>query len=93
MLGDKLRAIDEEFDHRERLNESSVSERLTAMRREIEHRYKVQLETEIQRVRQNEIARIRLDLEEKARKEVAALKLVQQTRKAQVGAARTAQNM
>ena len=71
---DKMRAIDEEFEERERLNEVTLAEKLTTMRREMEGRYEEQLNAELQRIRENEVTKVRLELEDKFRGEIATIK-------------------
>ena len=69
-----MRAIDEEFEERERLNEVTLAEKLTMMRREMEGRYEEQLNAELQRIRENEVTKVRLELEDKFRGEIATIK-------------------
>ncbi len=75
LSADKLRAIDEEYEERERLNEVTLSEKLNLMRREMESRYEEQLNAELNRIKENEVTKNRLDLEEKFRNEAAVLRL------------------
>ena len=74
LSADKMRAIDEEFEERERANERSLAERLTEMGRQMEMRYEERLNEEMSRVREREVTQVRLELEERMRQQTATIK-------------------
>ena len=75
-LAEKLRAIDEEFEQRERMNDVTLSERLTFITREMESRYEERLNTELKRDRENEVNKTKMQFEQQSREQVALIKSV-----------------